>query len=71
MSTRFVLIPLASQLTGYTVKAIEKKIERGQWRLGVEFVKAPDGHRLIDMQAYERWVLGDAPRHGRTTRGVT
>jgi hypothetical protein len=55
-SVRYVLIPKAAELTGYSVKAIERKIERGIWRQGIEWVKAPDGHRMIDLRAYERWV---------------
>lgn len=52
----YVLIPKAAELTGYTEKAIEKKIERGQWRLGIEYVKAPDGHRMISLPGVQRWV---------------
>ena len=29
---RYVLLPLANTITGYTVKAMERKIERGDWR---------------------------------------
>ena len=42
---RYVLIPLASLVTGYSGKAIEKKIEAGVWREGHEWRKAPDRHR--------------------------
>lgn len=52
----YVLIPKAAEITGYSIKAIERKIERGQWREGLEYVKAPDGHRLISIKGYERWV---------------
>lgn len=54
--TEYVTLPIAEALTGYSVKAIERKIERGQWREGHEWVKAPDGHRLISLRGYERWA---------------
>ena len=53
---RFVLIPLAAQATGYTERAIHKKIDDGIWRRGHEWRKAPDGRRLIDLQAVEAWI---------------
>lgn len=55
-SPSYVLIPRAAELTGYTRKAIERKIERGVWLQGEVWIKAPDGHRMIDMKGYERWV---------------
>src|SRR5665213_231698 len=30
-SSRYVLLTVAAQMTGYTVKAMERKIERGDW----------------------------------------
>jgi hypothetical protein len=56
MSTFYVLIPKAAELTGYSPKAIERKIERGQWREGLEWVKAPDGRRMISMEGVRKWV---------------
>jgi len=38
---RYVLIELAEAVTGYTVKAIENKIARGEWRQGREPSTAP------------------------------
>jgi hypothetical protein len=55
-SARFVTISLAHALTGYTVNAIETKINRGVWVEGLEWRRAPDGRVLIDMRGYERWV---------------
>ena len=52
----YVLIPRAAEITGYSAKAIERKIERGQWREGLEWVKAPDGHRLISIEGYKKWA---------------
>jgi hypothetical protein len=50
---RFVTIPLAELLTGYTTAAIETKIARGVWVEGREWRRAPDGRVLIDMRGYE------------------
>lgn len=54
--TRLVLIPRFCELTGYTLKAVEKKMERRQWRIGQVLRKAPDGHIMIDLDEFERWV---------------
>jgi hypothetical protein len=53
---RYVLLPLAQSVTGYTVKAMERKIERGDWQEGKVWRRAPDGHIMIDLQGYHRWV---------------
>ena len=58
--SRFVLIPLAAQATGYTERAIHKKIDDGVWRRGREWRKAPDGRRLIDLKAVEAWVASSS-----------
>jgi|SRR6266403_466397 len=44
-TARYVLLPLANLLTGYSVKAMERKIERGDWQEGKVWRRAPDGHR--------------------------
>jgi len=53
---RYVLLPLANVITGYTVKAIQCKIHRGEWPEGKVWRRAPDGRILIDIAGYERWV---------------
>lgn len=53
---RYVLIPKFCELTGYTAKAVEKKIEKRTWRVGQVLRKAPDGHVTIDLDGYEKWV---------------
>lgn len=53
---RYVLIPLFCALTGYTAKAVRRKIQSGVWLHGQHWRKAPDGHILIDMEAFHRWV---------------
>ena len=57
---RYVLLRLAEELTGYTVKAIQAKIARGYWQEGKVCRRAPDGRILIDMVGYEKWVETDA-----------
>jgi hypothetical protein len=54
--SRYVLLPLAELVTGYTVKAMERKIERGDWVEGKLWRRAPDGHILIDLVGYQKWV---------------
>lgn len=58
-NTRFVTIKRASELTGYTEKAIRRKMEEGVWREGQLWVRAPDSRIHIDMEAYGRWVRGE------------
>jgi hypothetical protein len=53
---RYVLLALGVWITGYTVKAMERKIERGDWLEGREYIRAPDGHILLDVRGYERWA---------------
>jgi hypothetical protein len=48
--------PVTVHYMGYTVKAVEKKIENQVWRKGIEYIKGPDGHILLDVEAIERWV---------------
>ncbi len=57
-TARYVLLPLANLLTGYSVKAMERKIERGDWQEGKVWKRAPDGRILIDVLGYRRWVEG-------------
>jgi hypothetical protein len=52
----YVQIPVAAQLTGYTEKAIRRKIDDGKWLEGREYIKAPDGHILISMKGYAQWA---------------
>jgi len=56
--SRYVLLPLAAVVTGYTVKAMERKIERGDWIQGKVWRRAPDGRILIDLLGYQKWVEG-------------
>lgn len=53
---RYVLLPLAHAITGYSVKAMERKIERGDWIEGKEWVRAPDGRVMLDVLGFEKWA---------------
>jgi hypothetical protein len=67
-TSRYVLLPLANLLTGYTVKAMERKIERGDWQEGKVWKRAPDGRILIDVLGYQRWV--ESPKAASHSRGL-
>lgn len=56
---RFVTIEKAAELTGYPPDAIRSKKRDGIWREGHEWIAAPDGRILIDMEGYEKWVETD------------
>jgi hypothetical protein len=53
---KFVLIPKFCELTGYTDKAVRRKIQDGIWTQGREYSKAPDGHIMINLENYDKWV---------------
>ena len=57
-TSRYVLLPLATSITGYTVKAMQRKIERGEWIKGKVWLRAPDGRILISVTGFETWVEG-------------
>ena len=52
----YVTITIAAAITGYSVKAIRRKIEAGVWLEGREFRRASDGHVPISVKGYELWV---------------
>lgn len=58
---QYVLIPVFCALTGYTDKAVRRKIQDGKWIEGRHYRKAPDGHIMMDLQEYSKWVEGKAP----------
>lgn len=58
VSMRYVKLPVFCHLTGYTEKAVRIKLERGQWLEGRHYRKAPDGHIMMDLEAYNQWVEG-------------
>ena len=60
-TARYVLLPLANLLTGYSVKAMERKIERGDWQEGKVWKRSPDCRIVIDVLGYQRWVESPKP----------
>ena len=56
---RYVRINLFAQQSGFTEKAIRRKIEDGIWVQNREYRKAPDGAILIDIEGYNQWVEGN------------
>lgn len=58
----WMLLPLFCTCTGYTPKAIQRKIEDGKWVEGRMYRRAPDGHININLQEYYRWVNGVGAR---------
>ena len=53
---RYVLLAVATQMTGYSIKAMECKISRGDWQEEKVWRRAPDGRILIDIAGFEKWV---------------
>jgi len=58
IKVEWVLIPVFSTLTGYTEKAIRRKIQDGVWVQGKHYRKAPDGRVAMNLQEFYRWVEG-------------
>lgn len=56
--TRYVLLPIASALTGYSVKAMQRKIATGVWPEDKVWRRAPDGRICVDLEGYAKWVEG-------------
>jgi hypothetical protein len=54
---KYFLIHKFSSLTGYTPKAVYRKIERGDWQEGRQFVRSPDGRIHICWENYLAWLL--------------
>jgi hypothetical protein len=46
------------QLTGYTEKAVRRKIEAGVWLEGYEVDRAANGDITVYMPGYYRWARG-------------
>lgn len=59
-SLRFVTIDKLSELSGYTAKAIRRKMERAEFVEGRHYFRAPDGRIHFDLEAYSLWVQGKA-----------
>ena len=44
------------ELTGWTDKAVRRKMEEGVWLEGKEYHRGPDGTITIDIEGYNRWA---------------
>lgn len=55
---RLMRPPVFEALTGYSVEAVQTKIKRGVWLEGREYIRAPDGNILIDLEGFYRWAEG-------------
>lgn len=58
LHVEWALIPLFCTLTGYSRKAVERKIQDGKWIEGKHYRRAPDGHITMNLKAYYSWVQG-------------
>lgn len=57
MSTpRWVLIPKAADMIGYSKTAIEHKVKNGTWPQGRIWRKARDGRIFINIEEVDKWV---------------
>lgn len=57
-TAKLVKLQKFEQLTGYSPDAVHSKIKRGDWLEGHEFVRAPDGNVLVNLEGYYRWAAG-------------
>jgi hypothetical protein len=53
---RYVTVLKFCELTGYSEEAVKSKRRDGVWLKDREWIKAPDGRILIDIEGYETWV---------------
>ena len=67
--SRYITIALAAAITGFSPGAIRTKIARGVWIEGREYLRASDGHVMIDLRGYEKWVGRAAQRFEATRSG--
>lgn len=67
MPVRYLTISKFALESGYTENAIRTKIRDGVWREGAEWVKAPDGRVLIDVEGFNAWA-GSAAALNRIPR---
>jgi len=54
--SKYVTIQKFSDISGYTKRAVEAKINKGIWAEGVQYRKAPDSRILVDLEMFDKWV---------------
>lgn len=77
MNLRYVTIEKFAEASGYSAKAIRRKIEDGVWIETRQYRRAPDGRILIDVQGVEAWAEGQqgpsnhsGPASGSSSRSM-
>lgn len=55
IQVQWVLLPMFCSLTGYTEKAVRRKMEEGVWLQGKHYRKVA-GRIHLSMEAYNKWV---------------
>lgn len=65
---KWVLLKKHAELTGYSVGALEQKIDSLAWMEGTVWKKSPDGKRQINLEEYEKWVEGQAVQFSRAAK---
>jgi hypothetical protein len=58
VNLEYVLIHVFCAMTGYTDKAVRRKIEDGKWLEGKHYRKSPDGHIHMNIEEYRKWIEG-------------
>ena len=56
VTLEWVLIPMFASMTGYTDKAVRRKIEDGVWIEGKHYRRVPDGRITMNLKKYYQWV---------------
>ncbi|MDP2262007.1 MAG: hypothetical protein Q8K24_02500 [Hydrogenophaga sp.] len=67
---KWVLLKKHAELTGYSVGALEQKIDSPvpAWIEGIHWRKSPDGKRQINLEEYEKWVEGAPVQFSRAAK---
>lgn len=58
VNLKYVTVKKFSELTGYTEKAVQAKIQKGVFIEGIHYRHSPDNRVQLDMEAYYSWVEG-------------
>jgi predicted DNA-binding transcriptional regulator AlpA len=56
---RFLRVKQFAELSGYSEKAIYAKMNTGVWTEKWQYRRAPDNVIVVDVEAFNRWVLGE------------
>jgi hypothetical protein len=65
---KYQLIPKFCSESGYSEKAVRRKIQDGIWLEGRQFLRAPDGHIMIIIEGIESWAEGQRATSNRSRR---